>query len=225
MSSVVLAFDAALSTCSACIARDGAALAHRFEHLERGQSEALVPMIATVLESAGATISDIDLIATTVGPGTFTGLRIGLATARGLGLATGKPVVGLTTLETVAFAQDCPQPFLVALETKRSDYYVQMFQGPGDALAEPAALEAEAVLAALGEVEPALVGDAADRLAAALEKKGRVLSKLSGPMLPDARCVAALATTRQNEPGAISPARAPAPLYLRAPDVSMPKTG
>ena len=223
MSRLVLAFDTALAACSACLSRDGNALAHRLEYLQRGQSEALVPMIAEVLSQAGAVIDDVDLIATTVGPGTFTGLRIGLATALGLGLATGKPVLGLTTLEVVASAQRRADPFVVALETKRSDFYVQMFHEPNSALAAPSALEADAILEALGTTTPPLAGDAADRLATALADRGCRLARLDGPPLPDARIIAALAARRGVEYSTFKPGKAPQPLYLRAPDVTIPR--
>src|SRR3546814_1051962 len=88
-------------------------------------------MLQAVMAEAGSGFRDLDLLATTVGPGAFTGLRIGLSTARAMALAAALPLLGLTTLETVAAAQDPvargARPLLVALETRRADVYVQLF--------------------------------------------------------------------------------------------------
>ncbi|HEX7968463.1 MAG TPA: tRNA (adenosine(37)-N6)-threonylcarbamoyltransferase complex dimerization subunit type 1 TsaB, partial [Stellaceae bacterium] len=92
----VLAFDSAGNGCSAAVLRDGQIAAHRFALMERGQAEALMPMIAAVLEEAAMPVEALDLIAVTVGPGAFTGLRIGLAAAQGLALASGVPALGIT---------------------------------------------------------------------------------------------------------------------------------
>src|SRR5687768_8857980 len=100
---LVLAFDTTLGACSAAIFDAGAGrlLAHAYEPLERGHAERLVGMVRDVLFRSGVEISAIDRIAVTVGPGTFTGVRIGLALARGLKLALGTPVCGLTSLEAI----------------------------------------------------------------------------------------------------------------------------
>jgi tRNA threonylcarbamoyl adenosine modification protein YeaZ len=100
----VLGLDATGSACSAALLRDDRALAHRFAAMERGQAEALVPMIASVLAEAALPVAALDLIAVTVGPGAFTGVRIGLAAARGLALASGVPALGVTSFAAVAAA-------------------------------------------------------------------------------------------------------------------------
>ena len=99
----VLAFDTALGACSVAAWSEGEILAARHQRLERGHAEALMPMVEAVRAEAGLAYDEFDLIAVTVGPGTFTGLRIGLAAARGLALASGVALVGLTTLEVVAW--------------------------------------------------------------------------------------------------------------------------
>ena len=127
----ILSLDTALAACSAALWRDGAIAARRFAPMVRGQSEALMPMVRQVLAEAGAGFADIDLVAVTIGPGAFTGLRIGLAAARGLALATGRPCLGVTTLEAVAAgvaaAERDAGTVLVVLETKRADVYAQSF--------------------------------------------------------------------------------------------------
>ena len=90
----ILAFDTATSACSAALWEDGRVGARRFETMTRGHAEALVPMIADVMDEAGTNFPRLDLIAVTVGPGAFTGLRIGLAAARGMALAAAVPCLG-----------------------------------------------------------------------------------------------------------------------------------
>ncbi len=101
----VLALDTSMAACSAAVlTRDAASgrAARRFERLERGHAEAIVPMIQQVMAEAGAEYGELDRIAVTVGPGTFTGVRIGVATARGLALATGAPLLGVTSHAVMA---------------------------------------------------------------------------------------------------------------------------
>lgn len=127
----ILAFDTAAAACSAALWRDGTVRARRLEPMARGQAEALLPMVRAVLDEAGAAFADLDLLAVTVGPGAFTGLRIGLAAARGLALATGLPCLGVTTLEAVAQAVPAAartgDAILAVLDTRRDDVYAQTF--------------------------------------------------------------------------------------------------
>jgi len=165
---------------------------------------------------------ELDLIAVTVGPGAFTGLRIGLAAARGLSLATGVALAGVTTLEAVAAgvpAGERGQCLVVALETKRSDVYWQAFE-PGLApLTEAGADLPDAIAAALAErrSDVVLVGDAANRIGlAASPEAGYRLGP--GPGVPDAAHVAACAAERWLKSGT---SLAADPIYLRAPDVTL----
>ena len=163
----ILALDTAMSGCSACVydVRSGQGW-KKSEIVGRAQSERLVPMIGEVLAQAGMAYGDVNAIVTTVGPGAFAGLRIGLSTARAFGLALDIPVFGITTTQAMALqyvSEVKPkQSFTVALETKRTDFYMQIFDAQGHAICDPAALSFED-LHALIPGEMIVIGDAAAR--------------------------------------------------------------
>jgi len=216
----VLALDAALSACSVAVLFEGELVAHRRSDMARGQAAALLPMVRAAMSEAAFSYESIDLVAVSIGPGHFTGLRIGLAAAQGLALAWGLPLEGVTTLEAVAAAAAAePYPLVVALETKREDLYVQTFVG-GVARGQPLALAPEEAGRGPWPDGPlALAGDGAPRLADLLKGQGRRIN-LIGPALPDAVEVGRLAAGRHGGSGVL-----PAfPLYLRPPDVTFPKT-
>src|ERR1700716_1556841 len=101
---LILAIDTALDACAACVLDTGAGepIAQESQAMKRGHAEALMPLIARVIKISGIAFASLDRIAVTTGPGSFTGLRVGLSAARGIGLAADKPVVGLTTLTAYA---------------------------------------------------------------------------------------------------------------------------
>ncbi len=217
-----LGIDSAGAACSAAIWRGEHVVARRFAAMERGQAEALMPMIAAVMDEAALAIEALDLIAVTVGPGAFTGVRIGIAAARGLSLASGVPALGVPSF--VAAAAQAPmeerrgRPLLVALESRRAEFFVEMF-GADDAPLGPGALLSVEEIAALFPAEPLLLaGDAAAKLAAVLGRSDLALASRAGAI--DAGDVARLAA-RAWRPGVRPPP--PEPLYLRAPDTTMPR--
>ena len=130
-SMTVLGLDSAMTGCSVALIERGRLKAERSRPDERGQAEILLPMVEETMAAAESGFEALDLIAVTVGPGAFTGLRIGLAAARGLALAANRPVAGVTTLEAVAAATEAGErrgrTLVVALETKRRDLYLQRF--------------------------------------------------------------------------------------------------
>lgn len=101
----VLAIDTALEACGAALIEDGAARALAQEFMAKGQAERLAPMVREVFDEAGCAPRDIDRIVVTVGPGSFTGVRVGLAFARGLAVALTKPCIGVATLEALALEE------------------------------------------------------------------------------------------------------------------------
>lgn len=214
----VLAFDCCTQACSAAVvAADGRVLAHHAQAMGRGQAEVLLPMIQAVLAEAGLSWAEIGLVGVTVGPGTFTGLRIGLAAARGMAVAAGLPVAGVTTTETVAHAvpeaERRGRTLLVAIDGKRADVFVQAFAEDLTPMGEAAALMPGEV-ARLFPGPLLLAGDGAGRLAEACP--GAFMS--SAETTPNAVVLAGLAARHYCEGRSLSPA----PLYLRPPDVTLP---
>ncbi len=216
MISTLLAIDCATDACSAALWIDGAPGPRRYSSMRRGHGEAIMPMIADVMAEAGLEFPALEALAATIGPGAFTGLRIGLAAARGIALAAGRPLIGVTTLDAVAAAQDTGgRALLVALGSRRADIYVQMFGADGAPLGDPRAVSPAEAADLPPPGEPvALAGDAADSVMAMLGDCNPPPVRLSGPDLPDAGVVARLAAQRTPPPvGDV-----PSPLYLRPPD-------
>lgn len=209
----VLAFDTAAAACSVAVLDGGRIRAHRARAMRRGHAEALMPMIVDALAEAGLAWGDLDLVATTVGPGSFTGLRVGLAAARGIALAAGIPAFGATTLETLAAGLDeetrAGAPVAAALDARRGEIYLQLFDAAGaPASAAVAVAPGEAALPAGPLV---LVGDGAQAvLAAQGPRPGWRL--VDAPAAPDAVPLARLAARRFAATGR---APAPRPLYIR----------
>lgn len=133
---IILAFDTCFGACSVALVRGEAILASEVQRLTRGHAEALLPMIERVLLTAKKSLDDIDRLAVTNGPGTFAGVRVGIATARALALATGKPVSAVGTLEAMAQTalNETPSlrsPFAVVRDARRDQVYAQGFRADG----------------------------------------------------------------------------------------------
>jgi tRNA threonylcarbamoyladenosine biosynthesis protein TsaB len=222
---VALAVDSAGLACSVAVSLGEEVVAEQRIETMHGQAEALLPLVDKVMREAGQAPAALDLVVATVGPGSFTGIRAGLAATRGIALATGARLLGVTSFDAVAVGaahSNCPETrfLLVALESRREDLYVQFFDPHGDALREPAAIMPfmlrEAVAATIGANPLLVAGDAAQRAAPALAQR------------PDT------AVLKDSAPGAVgtlraglrllrcgSAADAPRPLYLRPPDVTL----
>lgn len=221
----LLALDSAGSACSAAVRTENGVVARRLEVMRRGQSERLVPMIGEVMSEAGLDFAALDAIAVTLGPGGFTGVRIGLATARGLALACGRPVLGLSSFLTVAAAvpeaERRRRHVVVLLDAKRSDLYFQVFAPDLTPKSQPGCVAPEDLAAHLPAGRSVLAGDAVAQGLTRLGETGdgRLLIS-TAPAHADAAVLAELAA---NLPTPAPDAASPRPLYLRRPDVTLPE--
>src|SRR4029077_9091147 len=220
---VVLALDSAGLGCSVVVASGETVLPAGFDTAMHGQAEKLLPMVDSVMHRAGLPASALDIIAVTVGPGSFTGIRIGLAAARGIADATAAPVIGVTGFEAVAAGlagSSLGAGFiLIALESRREDLYVQLFDRVRVALGDPAATMPAALNERLNGIigaAPLLVaGDAAQRAASNLSRRPDTM--VAADSAPDAAGVLQAALCRWRGRAANV---APLPFYLRSPDVT-----
>ncbi|MGE5564545.1 MAG: tRNA (adenosine(37)-N6)-threonylcarbamoyltransferase complex dimerization subunit type 1 TsaB [Parcubacteria group bacterium] len=200
----ILAVDTCLPACSAAVIDGNAILAAASEPMVKGHQERLATMVREVTQHAGVGFADLDRIAVTVGPGSFTGLRVGVAFAKGLASALGVPCVGVGTLE--ALAAEEPGVAAAVVDAKRGQVYLQVFED-GRALTEPEALPLDEAAARLVELRPTtLVGSGAPLLAPALPG-----ARVDHRTTPDPAAIARIAA----KVGSPEPVK---PLYLHAPD-------
>jgi tRNA threonylcarbamoyladenosine biosynthesis protein TsaB len=219
---IILAIDTTMAACSVAVLQNrdgGKRLVSCFEAMGRGHAEALFPMITLVMREAGAAFADLSKIAVTVGPGTFTGVRAGIAAARGIALAAKLPVVGAGSLEVMACGcarQTCETDrtggFMVAHDARRDELYCQSFDASGSALGSPVIMTVREAARALLPSMNLVVGSGAEMVMAEAASVRDDIMTLLPTLLPDA---ADLATFALNLPHYEIP---PAPFYLRAPD-------
>lgn len=141
----LLAIDTSSHLLSVALAEDTNILISHATYMERGQGEALIPLIQRLCDEANCPIETVQQVIATVGPGSFTGVRIALATARGIGLSLNIPVIGITNFDALTMPE-MPYPLCVALDTKRGDCYTQVFQNDQEAT-EPKILSPDEVTA------------------------------------------------------------------------------
>ena len=213
----VLAIDTALEACSAAVldtGRRGIAASETIA-MARGHAEALMPLIARVMDIADVEFAALDRIAVTTGPGSFTGLRVGISATRGIALAAGKPAIGLSTLAGFAaplIAEDDSTHVVAVIDARHDNVYLQVFGTGGRTLVAPRiATLRDAVRAAM--TGPArIVGSAATLLAAAWPRGVDQPIAVEQCAAPDIGWIARLGAAASDGSGP------PKPLYLRAPD-------
>jgi tRNA threonylcarbamoyl adenosine modification protein YeaZ/ribosomal-protein-alanine acetyltransferase len=210
----ILALDTSMAACSACVYDAGASkvLASQVACMDRGQAEVLAPMVHEVMQAAGIAYSSLARVVVTIGPGTFTGVRIGLSFARGLGVALSIPVVGINSLAAIACNETSgAHPIVVASDARGNDIYVATFDVGGHELTPPAIVR----LADIHDVLPRdvchILGSGAD---AVLTRAAHIRST-AGDLPIAANFVGYAAKLHPTD-------AAPEPLYLRPPDVKLP---
>ncbi|EUC00458.1 universal protein YeaZ [Rhizobium sp. CF080] len=214
---IVLAIDTAGVDCSAALydSAAGKVLSAVTETIGKGHAERLMAVIDEALTAASFPLKSVERIAVVIGPGSFTGIRVGVAAARGLGLALGVESVGVTTLEALAvkFLGEHPgHPVVVAMDAKRNEVYTQAFSAKGEALGEPAALSPESVSALANSLSAVTTGSWVEH------SLGKGAAENDGRDRFDIAVVARIAAEKPAD------AQRPKPLYLRGPDAK-PQTG
>jgi tRNA threonylcarbamoyladenosine biosynthesis protein TsaB len=167
----VLAIDCAASLCAACVydAAAGQELGRSVLDLGKGHAEHLMGVIAAALEAAASGYADLGAIAVSVGPGSFTGLRVGVSTARGLALALRIPAIGVTTLEALAAEAAAMFPgraVLAALDAGREEIHAALYDKAASLSYGPAVATLAQAAAMAAESSAVLAGTAAEQIAA-----------------------------------------------------------
>jgi len=218
----VLAFDTCFGAVSVAVRWQGGdgewLLREAFELRSIGHAERLFPMIAEVMDGAGLAFPAIDRIGVTLGPGTFTGVRVGIAAARALALASGKPVVGITSLAAMAHRaeellgeQVAGRPLFVAIDARRGMLYAQSFVSGAAETSEALLLTAEEAALRVGRERVVVVGSGASAVAAVARGAGGKAEACLLELQPHARTLALVAS-------GLAPITPIKPLYLRLPD-------
>lgn len=198
---IVLSLDTCLSACAGAIVEDGRVRARRVEPMARGHQERIAGMAQALIDEAGLTFADVDRIAVTVGPGSFTGLRIGLAFAKGLGVALGKPCAGVGVLDALG-RQGGAGRVLAAADARDGQVHCRLFEN-GRALGPAQTLDIATVAAAVTPPPEVVIGEGARLLADVFPK-----ARIETPVACDPEIVAAL--------GSAEPPPSPDPIYMRA---------
>jgi tRNA threonylcarbamoyladenosine biosynthesis protein TsaB len=221
-SMLILAIDTALDACAAAVldTEAGKLIAQESQAMKRGHAEALMPLIGRVIAASNVAFANLGRICVTTGPGSFTGLRVGLSAARGIALAANIPVVGVTTLAAYAapvVSQNAEYAVVSAIDARHDHVYLQVVGGNGSALVRPCVAPIAEALNAWRFGAPHIVGNAANILAERWPSHAVPPFKIDPQAAPDITWVGWLGA-------AVSPNTAPArPFYLRAPDAKPAK--
>lgn len=222
----ILAIDTSMTACSAAILQDGAQAAiHRFEPMTRGHAEALFPMVEAVMAEASCNFDALTAIAVTIGPGSFTGVRAGLAAARGMALAAKLPIIGAGSLEVMALKAihersggEAEGDFAIVHDARRDEAYIQLFDAHARLFSEPRVLPLARSASELPISIDLTYGSGAATLAEHLRATGRIIQADLPELLPDAATLAMMAKNRKPSK------QPPSPFYLRPPDAK-PQSG
>jgi tRNA threonylcarbamoyladenosine biosynthesis protein TsaB len=212
----VLAIDTALEACAAAVVDTdrGVTLAQESQAMARGHAEALMPLLARVMDAAAIDFPSIDRIAVTVGPGSFTGLRVGISAARGIALVSGKPAVGISSPAALAaphMANGGQRAIVAVVDARHEQVYAQIFGAEGRSVAALRLAPTSEVVQSIPAGPALIVGPGAE-LVAGLWPPTRPRPLVDARKAPDITWVARLGS-------AADVGRAvPKPLYLRPPD-------
>ena len=213
----VLGIDTALAACSACVvdAGDPEPLSSESLGMDRGHAEALLPLIDRVVSQVDGSFESLDRVAVTIGPGSYTGLRVGISAARAIGLAAGIPVIGVSTLSALLaplMASETRKLLAAAVDAKHGQIYFQAIAPGGRTIIPPSVLSIREAVRLMGSGPVLMSGSGAPAVANEAWAQGVDVTVHEARPAPDVAWVARL--------GAVAdPAQAlPKPLYLKGPD-------
>jgi tRNA threonylcarbamoyladenosine biosynthesis protein TsaB len=209
---IVLVIDTALGACTAAVFDGARALGVRSEPMSKGHSERLGGFVRDAAAEAGIGFDTVERIGVTVGPGSFTGLRVGLSFALGLGEALDRPVVGLSALDALAASVSGDEPTAALIDARREQVYARLFRN-GAPQGEAEALSVAEAAARLTGANWRLVGSGGPVVVTAHPELRAAVEPLPAPS-PAALARLTIALDPEAHP--------PRPLYLRAPDATAP---
>lgn len=207
-----------MGACGAAVLKAGAEPIHRETLMARGHAEALIPMVADVMQEAGLDFAALDLVAASLGPGSFTGVRIAIAAARGLALATGARLWGTDSLTVMArtalveAALSAPSPFAIAADARAGMIYFGLYDAEGQRLDGPLLLSVSAAAHRLPREAGIVLGSGGALLAEAARQQGRHIEARRPDLEPGVTALAELAAEADDALPSLRP------LYLRPPD-------
>jgi len=225
----ILALETATKSCSTCLGRDGYPWIVKETKSEKGHAETITLYIDEIAKTAAMDLSEMDAIAVSQGPGSYTGLRIGVSTAKGLCYALNKPMIAIDTLQALAFGarqehRQSQTAYVALMDARRMDAYVGVYNDQLEIIKAPyfATLEADSFdfLLEMEEIEQVVfVGDAVEKYADLINKEQFVLSPVR---LPSAKYMSALAQKAFEQQEFVDVAYFE-PFYLKQPNITKPK--
>ena len=221
---LLLAIDTAHHTCSIALAEDQHILTCETDHTPAQQAETLFSLVDAAFRSTDHHYKDLHAIAVSIGPGSFTGIRIGVAAARGMALATGLPLIGITTLEATAWqahsnSQQETFPIVSVMDARRNQLYIQSFDSDIKQLSQPELIDITLPLH-LPRTTFIISGSGTPLLTPVLQHAKIDFLPFTPATLPDAATVAAIASQRY--PSCDNANKNVQPLYIRKPDAKKP---
>ena len=207
---LLLALDTATPATTVAVVRDGEVMAERCHVDPRLHGEVLGPLVAEAVAAARVRLPDLDAVAVGVGPGAYTGLRVGVVTAQALGQALGIPVHGVVTLDALAFGAGVDRPFAVVTDARRKELFWARYDDPSTRSDGPGVGRPDDLVAALDGLP--VVGAGATPFA-------DLFADVREPSLPSSGALGRLAAGRLAAGSGLEP---PLPRYLRRPDASVP---